>query len=158
MSNKSTDGGYVLHWPAMGVEYGERVDSDGDSRSTSGSVEQLGILAGLLSQFVALAVLGGIVIGGYALLAERGVIGGSATAGLALVSCLVVGADFVIERVVESPVDIVAAVIAVVLLLPLLIAVVLLQRDTAVVGEVLSSVVSGSDSFAEMVLSDSTGG
>lgn len=158
MSDETSDSRYVLHWPAMGVEYGERVDSDGERRPTSGSVEQLGILAGLLSQFVALAVVGGIVIGGYVILAERGVIGGSTTAGLALVSCVVVGTDFVAERVAESPVDIAAAVIAVVALLPLLLAVVLLQRDTAVVREVLSSVISGSDSFAEMVLSDSTHG
>ncbi|MFB6177163.1 MAG: hypothetical protein ABEI99_08500, partial [Halobaculum sp.] len=127
-------------------------------QANSGSVEQLGILAGLLSQSVALALLGGVVIGGYVLLAERGVIGGSTTAGLALVSCLVVGTDLAAERVAESPVEILAAVIAVVLLLPLLVAVVLLQRDTTIVRAILSSVLSGSDLFAELVLSDSTGG
>lgn len=158
MSNENTDGRYVLHWPAMGVEYGERVDSDGERQTNSTSVEQLGLLGNLLSQFVALALLGGIVIAGYVLLAERGVIGGSTTAGLALVSCVVVGTDFAAERVAESPVNIAAAVIAVVALLPLLLAVVLLQRDTTVVRAVLSSVISERDSFAGMVISDSTVG
>lgn len=122
-----TDDRVVLHWPAMGVENGEFVAlTDDEGESPDSLVVGVLFAAGLLAQFVRVALVVGVGVLGAGLLAGTptgAMLGGSVETLLLVLMTVAVAVEAVGDRVLIGPFRLASSLLALGVTLPVGIAV-----------------------------------